>query len=318
VTPGRTLVTDRVDLVYVIIWSIALANVFGALICVALARPIASLTAAPYALIAPFMITLIYFAAFQTSRNWGDLVFLSLLGLLGVFMKRFGWSRAALLIGFVLSPSLENSVSRTVQIYGIDIFLRPTALVILAVAAVSIWMIWRSRKSASMGEAETTEASLRNRRGQVAFALALLAFTVFAIADTAQLRFLAYVFPVSAAILTGLLILLALRRITVGAPADVYDSEAEYRAAGGEAVSLAYYFGWLLLLPGLALIFGFFLSAPLYVAIFLRRLAGRSWLTAGIGAGGIFATLHVLAQLLGLNYPSGVVTDYLATLTGLW
>ena len=145
VTPGRTLVTNHVDLVYVIIWSIAIANVLGALICVGLARPIASLTAAPFALIAPFMITMIFFAGFQTSQNWGDIIALVLLGLLGGFMKRFGWSRAALLIGFVLAPALEDSVSRTVQIYGLHVFLRPTAMIILVLTVVSVFIAWRSR-----------------------------------------------------------------------------------------------------------------------------------------------------------------------------
>lgn len=318
VTPGRTLVTDRVDLVYVIIWSIALANVFGALICVALARPIASLTSAPYAVIAPFMITLIYFAAFQTSRNWGDLVFLGVLGLLGVFMKRFGWSRAALLIGFVLSPSLENSVSRTVQIYGLDIFLRPTAMVILALTVATIWMALRTRSNASLGEAEPTQASFENRRGQIAFALCLIVFTVFAFFDTIQLRFLAYIFPVLAAGVTSVLILLALRQISVASPSATFDSEAEYLAGGGQAVSLAYYFGWFLFLPVLAFLFGFFASAPLYVAIFLRRLADRSWLVSAIGAGGIFGLLYTLAEMLSLRYPRGVVTEYVGALTGFW
>lgn len=307
VTPGRTLVTDRVDIVYVIIWSIALANIFGALICVFLSRPIASLTAVPYALIAPFMITLIFFAGFQTSQNWGDIVALAGLGLLGVFMKRFGWSRAALLIGFVLAPALEDSVARTVQIYGLSIFERTTAMFILALTLISILLAWRTRSSGSMGDRPSTEASLRQRGGQYAFALFLLAFAALFIVDVADLRFLAYVFPISVAVITIALILLAIAQTAKGVPSVVYDSEAEYRFGGGEAVSLAYYFAWFLMLPVLSLVFGFFAAAPIYVGLFLRHLAKRGWLTVIIGAVAVAAGLLLFAELLTLKYPQGLV-----------
>ena len=316
VTPGRTLVTNHVDLVYVIIWSIAIANVLGALICVGLARPIASLTAAPFALIAPFMITMIFFAGFQTSQNWGDIIALVLLGLLGGFMKRFGWSRAALLIGFVLAPALEDSVSRTVQIYGLHVFLRPTAMIILVLTVVSVFIAWRSRSGISLGEHETGSASATQKRGQVIFALALLAFAIFAIFDTMNLRFLVYVFPISVALITAALILISLLQIARGVPSALSDTEAEYRAAGGTQASLTYYFGWFILLPLLSLLVGFFAAAPLYVATFLRVLAKKSWLVCVLGAIGVIAGLWLLGELLSLRYPVGWIMALSRPLTG--
>jgi TctA family transporter len=316
VTPGRTLVTDRVDLVYVIIWSIALANVFGALICVALARPIASLTTVPYALIAPFMITLIYFASFQTSQSWGDIVTLAVLGLLGIFMKRFGWSRAALLIGFVLASSLENSVSRTIQIYGLEIFMRPMVLTILACIVVSVVLAWRARRSVTMGEAEATTASQNSRGGQFAFAALLFGFAIFAIVETASLRFLAYVFPVSVAVITIALLAGATLQILRRSSTESYDSEAEFRARGGQAVSLAYFYGWFLLLPGLTAVIGFFTGAPVFVALFLRRLGGTGWLAAGLGGLAVFAGLWGLAEALTLRFPRGYATGWLMSYIG--
>ena len=127
-TPGRSMVTDHVDLVYLIIWSLALAHVIGAVICVMLAQPIARLTRVRYALIAPFMIVMIVFAAFQATQDWGDIYLALVLGIGGLALKRFGWSRPAMLIGFVLSKPLEQSLYRTVQVYGLDVLLRPASL----------------------------------------------------------------------------------------------------------------------------------------------------------------------------------------------
>ncbi|MGQ7792491.1 tripartite tricarboxylate transporter permease [Faunimonas sp. B44] len=307
VTPGRNMVNQHVDLVYVIIWSIALANVFGAVICIGLARPIASLTAVPYALIAPFMIVLIYFAAFQTSRDWGDLVALPALGLLGVFMKRFGWSRAALLIGFVLSQSLEDSVSRTVQIYGFSILQRPVALAILLAAFASAYLAWRSRASTALGEAAASVLSRRRKGPQLAFTLFVLAFAVVVIIDTVDLRFLAYVFPVTAAVVTlalglGILGFMLLRPATSGV---LYDAEAERREGEGQTGSTTYYFAWFLALPALTLAVGFFLASPLYIAAFLRILGRRSWLSCAAGGAAAALLLWVLARFLSLHYPQG-------------
>ncbi|HSA81167.1 MAG TPA: tripartite tricarboxylate transporter permease, partial [Geminicoccaceae bacterium] len=56
IQPGVTMVDTRLDLTYAIIWSLALANVFGAGICALLARQVARLTALPFVYLAPFMI----------------------------------------------------------------------------------------------------------------------------------------------------------------------------------------------------------------------------------------------------------------------
>ena len=108
IEPGVELVTSDEGLVYLMIWSVALANIFGAGTCLFLAPQIAKLTTIRYTLIAPFMFGLIFFAAFQATRDWGDLIMLMILGTLGVYMKRFGWPRPALLIGYVLVEPGRN------------------------------------------------------------------------------------------------------------------------------------------------------------------------------------------------------------------
>ena len=120
---------------------------------------------------------MIFMSAYQAKTDWGDLVALLVVGVVGIYMKRFGWSRAALLIGLVLSQRLEASLYRTVQIYGFDIFLRPIAIGILVLAAVSIVLRHPREERAR----PATTARSRRPRGsniwpQVAFVGALLAF----------------------------------------------------------------------------------------------------------------------------------------------
>lgn len=136
---GPAMVSSDLDLTYTIVWSLALANVLGAGLCIALARPIARLTTVPFGYLAPFMIVAISFAAFQATRDLMDLVALFGIGALGVVLKRFAWSRPAFLIGFVLAPQAEGYLNLAAQFYGWQMLLRPGVLIILAITVVSVW-----------------------------------------------------------------------------------------------------------------------------------------------------------------------------------
>ena len=115
--PGPSMVEGQLNLTYVIIWSLALANVVGAGACLFLSKYVAMLTTIRYTYLAPFMIMVICFAAFQAQRDLGDLITLFVVGLLGILLKRFGWPRPAFLIGFVLADQSETELYQAVQFY---------------------------------------------------------------------------------------------------------------------------------------------------------------------------------------------------------
>lgn len=309
VTPGRSMVTTNIDLSYVIIWSIALANVLGALICIAVARPIAKLTTIRYALIAPFMMVLIFFAAFQATRAWEDLLALAAIGLVGVFMKRFGWSRAALLIGFVLSERLEAAFYRSAQIYGFELFQRPLALFLIALTLVSIYFTWRNR--VAVGDDDpATAASGQARLPQILFALVLAAIVALFVLDVYDTRYLTRFFPLVVASITGGMLLLVLT-VMIARPVGpvMYDSEAEAVSRGVSVASILRYLGWLLALPLIAGVTGFLFAAPIFVAAFLRVEGRAPWWLVIAGMVGITTVLAILGQALSLRYPMGLLQN---------
>lgn len=314
VTPGRNMVTNQTDLIYLIIWSLALANVLATGLSMALARPIASLTAIRFSLIAPFIIVMIFMSAYQAKSDWGDIVALLIVGVVGVYMKRFGWSRAALLIGLVLSQRLEASLYRTVQIYGVDIFLRPIAIGILVLAVVSIGFAIRTKSRTSSDDGEVSAASHANIWPQVIFTCALLAFVAAVAIDALHLKFLAGVFPLSvaaiAAMLLSVTIFRMLRRSDV--PGLFFDADAERAVTDSGAKSTFYIAGLLAALPALSLLVGFVLAAPIYVFLFLRKIAKASILFSILLALGLLAFLWMVNYLFQAPFAPGYLQGFVS------
>ena len=147
IQPGPSMVTENVDLLYTAIWSLALANIFGAGLALVLSKPITRLTVVPFSYLAPFMILIITFACYQATYSWGDLIALLLVGILGWLMKQFGWPRPAALIGFVLAGNLEQYLFISVQRYGVDWLTRPGVIimVVIIVASLSASIVYQKK-----------------------------------------------------------------------------------------------------------------------------------------------------------------------------
>ncbi|RDV00406.1 tripartite tricarboxylate transporter permease [Trinickia dinghuensis] len=134
--PGPDMLTKHLALTYSMVWSIALANIFGAGLCFLLSGQFAKISTLRYTLILPVIMPIIYVGAFQGSRSWGDLFVLLITGVIGWAMKRLKWARPPLILGLVLGVLLERYMSISVMRYGLDWLTRPVVLVLLCLSAV--------------------------------------------------------------------------------------------------------------------------------------------------------------------------------------
>jgi len=311
VEPGTELITDQMDLVYLIIWSIAAANIVGAGICFMLSPQIAKLTTIRYALLAPFMFGIIFFAAFQATRSWGDLVALFILSALGVYMKRFGWSRPALLIGFVLSVRVETSVYQTVALYGISFLERPIviALLVLTLLSVSAAVFF---KQAPAGPLTKDGPFTNERTGPQWIFLALLAGAAFFILqDGLGFNQLTGLFPMVASISTLVFIVpLAISMLLKKNPSPLFfDAE---RGTDDNRPSAEFF---LLLLAGMlaiAALVGFVLGIAIFIFLFLLIRAQVVWWKSALGAAGFILFLGILSDQLTLRYPTGLLQTWIS------
>jgi len=310
IQPGPGMAANDLGITYTIIWSLAIANVIGTAMCILLAPGIAKLTAVRYALIAPFMIMVICFAAFQATRSFEDLMALLVMGILGIFLRRFGWSRPAFLIGFVLALGGERYLYQAVQFYGWGFVTRPLVLVIAAITIISIWAGLRGTKSGSSihteGSAEYSVA--RNMTPQIIFSGVVLVGFGFAIQQGLGVSFLAQIFPIAVGIVGGLATLLLLVqqvRGPVAAGSANFDSEAR-ASDGGPWRFLLWFLGFM----GAIGLVGFFAALVGFFMVFLRVVAKSSWVQSVALTAGAAGLMLVLANALNLVFPGGLLQEY--------
>ncbi len=197
IQPGPAIVTEHLDLMYVIIWSFAIASVLGAFLCFLASPSLAKLTRVPFAVLAPGLLVVMLLGAYQEGGQLGDLWVMIILGVVGWLMKATGSPRAPFLIGFVLAIPMERYYYLTTNLYdGYGWLTRPGVLVFLAMLVLpAVWAMvkaLRLRLPAAVDEGhrdETgsgaeidgdVEGSLADSRWSLGFAVGVVA--LFALA----------------------------------------------------------------------------------------------------------------------------------------
>lgn len=312
--PGPSMVSTNLDVTYTIVWSLAIANVLGTALCILLAPGIAKITIVRYPLVAPFMILVITFAAFQPNRSLYDLVALVVLGIVGILLRRFGWPRPAFLIGFVLATQSERYLYQALQFSGWSFFQRPIVLVIGAIIVLSVGLsMYSQRKSGTKTEVEGKSAATLTQLmwPQIAFTLAMMGLFVFTFFETVNLSQLGRIFPVSVALVglgAGLMVLWPQIRGNRASGA-VFDSESKEVAEQLGTLTPLKYIGWLVGFVATIALVGYFLAVVTFFLVFLRTVAKAGWvqtlILTAMGAG----LLLVMTSALNLILPEGLLQD---------
>jgi len=311
IDPGLEMITDHLDLTFIMIWSLAIGNIIGAGTCLFLASPISKLTTIKYTLLAPFMFGLIFFAAFQATRDWGDLIALMVLGTLGVYMKRFGWPRPALLIGYVLSTRVEAAIYHTTQVYRFTFLERPIVILLLVLTIISVIAALKFK----IHRSEVTETGVHShltRGPQIAFYTVILAFTFAVIGTSFLWEYETALYPVTMSIaMLCFMVPMGYGLLTYKQPHTVfYDSEREAFDDRVEKRSNEHYLLWLLGMLGLAALTGFVIAVSAFIYSFLRVKAQASYLGSAIGTASFILLLGAMSHFLTLEYPQGILQEY--------
>src|SRR6056297_769860 len=300
IQPGPRMVTQDIDTVYLIIWSLALANVIGALVCVSITPIVSKLTEIRYAVLAPAMIAIVMFGAFQATRNWGDLIAVLLIGAVAFIFKRMGWPRPPLLIGFVLAGGMEVYLYQSVQLYGMEWLGRPIVMILIALTAVSVFFGARSKVSTEADAGAEETATIPGRVPQTILTATVAAIGLLAIVDAWSIPWISRLFPfvIGGAVIAfcGLSLLVDWIRPAPGTPSKPAFSLINLR-----------HFAWIAGLLPLTAVAGFLPAIFLFSVAFLLIEGRLRILAASAIALAIVAVLWTLGYALTIRFPTGLL-----------
>ncbi|RCV91579.1 tripartite tricarboxylate transporter permease [Billgrantia montanilacus] len=311
--PGPRMVSESPDLMYMIVWSVALASVMGAAICFAVTPYIARLTRVNFALIAAPLLLIMVAGAYQGTQTFGDILALLALGILGWLMKNAGIPRAPVLVGFVLATPMEQYFWLTTQIHGYSWLTRPGVLIIASLIVIPLmlnavrWLRQRRSvandpKQQAEAAAASTEPPSHDSSVVLITALVMVAAFGYALVEMLGFRPNARLMP-SLGIVPGLLLSLyvlgrQLIRIRHKGNMTNLASRQELPVLGG------------IVSYGLAIwVIGFNLATPLLLVWLLVGCARMRWGSALLYGLAVYVIAQGMFSMMRLTPPTGALID---------
>lgn len=139
--PGPLLMEQNPEFAWGLIASMYLGNVMLLLVNIFMIPAFASVARVPFRVLAPIIIVICVLGTYTVNSNMIEVFVMLGCGVLGFFMRRYGFSPAALVIALVLGPLAEETLRQTMIISGgsADIFFeRGSSVAIMAVLAAII------------------------------------------------------------------------------------------------------------------------------------------------------------------------------------
>ncbi len=318
-TPGTEMLTRHLDVTYTMIWSLAIANVFGTGLCLLLTNALARIALIRIQLLAPLVISIVFLASFQASSDFGDLWSLLLFSAIGWFMKRFGWPRPPIILGLVLSRIIEGYLFISLNRFGWSWVSRPFVIGIAVLIGVSLLYGYRMAggEDRKRGRSVGTSGFLRCRiHASSIFSLGI--FSVFAVAILtayewgAQARLFPWVIAIPGLLLSCWQF--AMDSFYRGESYQAQDAPGIMDLPVDRSVPLSVVWwraaraaSWILGLFVGVWLFGFILSTPVFVLLYLKMEAReRLGASLAVAASMFLFIITVFHLILNVPWPQGV------------
>lgn len=349
--PGPEMLTKRLDVTYTLVWSVAIANIFGAGICFLFANQLAKVALVRIGILAPVVLAITFVGAFQGSRQWGDIYALLIFGLLGWVMKRLRWPRPPLILGFVLGGLVERYMFISVERYGAEWLLQPVVFIVFAISLYGIMSpiikgyVARARANRESGTS-AFGFQRQNMNPDMGFTFLLMLTFATTLAISSGWEFGAKLVPQvvgwAGVLFTSWLLLSGLfvgsgSGQKVGAHDDAseitasdafatvsedvhYDIQADYTGLDTATIftRAASYFAWLLFFFGMASLIGILPAMFFFLVGYIRLEGKESWAMTLTIAVAMEAFCYILFhKILIIPWPQTVLGDFFPELRSI-
>ena len=328
-TPGPEMLTKHLDVTYTIVWSLTLAHVMGALICLSGSRWLAKISTVRPEILLPVVIALVFVAAYEGSHDWGDLYVLFGFGVVGWIMKRLGWPRPPMVLGIVVGGIFERYLYISTSLYGIGWLQRPVVIGILCLVA---WALFKPLSEIVVSVVrEIREVKRHHLRvgASAAFTLAVIAFIIGAISLSSEWPPAAKPVPLTACYMAltaaclNLISELFGKQQTVAARGNVDGGVKVQHVDIGVTPELArrqsvVYFSWLAVFMLTIWLVGFLPAIAIFILAYMWLGFGEPLLqSAAFAAGTVLLCWGLFDRLLAVSWPASLLGDCVPALRSI-
>ena len=328
IVPGPDLLTKRLDVTYTLVWSVAIANIFGAGICFLFANQLAKIVLIRIGILAPVILAVVYIGVYQASNDWGDLFALIVFGILGWVMKRADWPRPPVILGFVLGGLIERYLVITVQRYefawlGFPLVVILLVLTLLGILQPAVKAMLATRQRRTAGERLKLGAMRPNDRGDAVFAIAVVLLFAIALMLSWAWEFDAKLMPAAVAWAGAVFALMHLASRFVHTKGGAQHAKADHGAvdmtsglANLPAATIAWralvFFGWVLIYLAAAALVGILPAMLVFLIAYIRFDGKETWpMAIGVALGATLFCYIVFHRIVAVIWPKSYLGDLL-------
>ena len=151
--PGPTMFTEQAEFAYAIFWSMLLVNITFIFVGLFGAKLFARVTFVPVQILWPIVFTFSIVGAYALDQSMLDVYIAIGSGVIGYFMRRFGYSVVPLAIGLILGGMLEKRLGQSLIMLDGQwwlMFTRPLTLLFFVLTVLALfgpycWRLFRQR-----------------------------------------------------------------------------------------------------------------------------------------------------------------------------
>ena len=154
ITPGPLLFQDQPDIVWGLIASLFMANIFLLALNLPLVGVFTKMLSIPLWALMPFVVMLSFVGVYSISHSAFDLLVMVAFGVLGFLLRKLGISAVPVVLGLLLGGEMESNLRRALAISGGDpsILVQSGISIGLYIACagfliLAVWMAARERRA---------------------------------------------------------------------------------------------------------------------------------------------------------------------------
>ncbi|MCZ6637382.1 MAG: tripartite tricarboxylate transporter permease, partial [Alphaproteobacteria bacterium] len=137
IQPGPMMLTENLDLVWILIWALVVSNLAAVVILLFITRWVALLVFLRGGILIPVVLIVTCLGTLLAKGQWENLILLGILSVIGYGLLKYDWPRPPFAIGIVLGKIAEESLHKAWALWRWDFFLRPLSLILMGLIAIT-------------------------------------------------------------------------------------------------------------------------------------------------------------------------------------